>query len=209
MQERFNVTGAIKAANVFTYFLDNKEDREKILAKSNKNLIILTALVYFKECSNVKLKKLFPIQNVSDTMQVLENAGLISTRVEGARAKVYTVTEEVSKYSASIENHDRTLMYVFANCLMNMDTYIKQYGIKSWNLLALMLEASLKAVYNDQYIHLGRNTILSVQGNDSNRMVCRKTLETMGIIRPKVAGGKKSNGSLFTLNKKAFIIERK
>ena len=40
-------------------------------------------------------------------------------------------------------------------------------------------------------------------------MVYRKNLEVMGAIKPKVPGGSKTNGGLFTLNKHAFVIERK
>lgn len=209
MQERFNATEAKVAANVFKYFLEHPEEKESKLNGSNKNLVILTALAYFKECSNTKLKKLLPGIQTQPVLDLLQEIGYVKVRAgETARMKFYEVTGDLHRLSAN-ENFSNDTLYVFANCLMNLDIYIDKCDIKSWNLIALMIESSLKVIYASQYIDLNRNQILSIPGNPSNRMVCRKTLEVMGVIKPKVPGGRKTNGGLFTLNKHAFVIERK
>ena len=209
MQERFNATEAKIAANVFKYFLEHQEEKENKLNGSNKNLVVLTALAYFKECSNTKLKKLLPGVQTQPVLDLLQEIGYVKVRAgETARMKFYEVTGDLHRLSAN-ENFSNDTLYVFANCLMNLDIYIDKCDIKSWNLIALMIESSLKVIYASQYIDLNRNQILSIPGNPSNRMVCRKTLEVMGVIKPKVPGGRKTNGGLFTLNKHAFVIERK
>lgn len=208
MQERFNETEAKLTANVFSYFLQNVNKKKELLLGSNKHLVMLTALAYFKECSNTKLKKLFPILNVQDTLGLLVEKDLIKVEQgENARVRYYKCTDNTYKLSAN-ETYTKNALYVFANCLMNMDIYIKQNNIKSWNLLALMLEASLKVAYTTPYVDLGRDAILSIPGAQANRLGCRKNLAEMGVIKPRIAKSS-ANAGQFLLNKNAFIIERK
>ena len=138
------------------------------------------------------------------------NDNYIEVNNRGERGKSYTISNKVLELANSVnETFSKDTLYVFANCLMNMDMYIGKYGIKSWNMLALMIEAALKSAHTTQYVDLSQNSILSIPGYPANKMSCRKSLEEIGVIKPRIAGGKSINGGMFTLNKHAYVMEKK
>lgn len=205
MQEKFIKSCAATAANIFNSFITNSELKSTI-NNSNKTLIVLTMMAYLGECSKTKLKKAIPVLNLDTCIDELVALNLISKTREGK--------EVFLKYkggSDSTKPYSEDTLYLFANTLLNISLYIKKYDISSWNLLAFMLEMALNATYVKQrsLIHLDEETILSVSGSSSNKLMARKKLENMGVIKPADFTKKRSYGGDFVLNRRAFIIEVK
>lgn len=205
MQEKFGVMAASRAAAVFKKFLDNPEKKEEINS-SNKTLIILTTLAYFGECSKTKMKRAIPVSSLDASLEELVKLGYITRHKDGK--EVYYKYIVPYGFNPNKQQFNDNTLYLFANALMNMSTYIKQYNITAWNILALMLEAALKCTFEGKSVNLTESNIKSIAGAANNKLLVRKNLERMGVI--KAANMKeRAYGGDYLLNKKAYIIEIK
>lgn len=213
MQERFNLEQAVVAARFFDHMISNKDSKELYLNNSNKCLLFATAIAYYGECSSTKLKRTFPVINIKDATKILVDNNIITETPTGKYGEyMYKyVGDEVVDYK-NPDSYNKTMtnmLYLFANCLLNMDVYIKTYKMGSWNVLALMLETTLKVSYTTEFITLGKNDIMSVTGNTSNKLSTRKLLHEYGVLRPNFSDdGERVADGKYMLNRRAYVIER-
>lgn len=206
MQDRYNETRAIKAIKVFKTAIASDNIKRK-LGNSNKNLVTLALLAYFGKCSNVKLSKALPSTNTATAIKELEAAGYLTKGREGR--DVYYNFVDHSDFNNTTFKYNKYSPYLFANALLNVSTYIKEYNIRSWNVLALMLEIALKCDFEkDATVNLSDTSIQTIAGGFSNRMNLRKTFEKMGVIKNVRYGrGNHAIGSDFKVNKAAYIFQ--
>lgn len=205
MQEKFRSTAAMRAALVFKKII-NDDIKKAELNNSNKALIMLTTIAYFGECSATKLKRALPVQ-LTPTIDELVNLGYVTKRREGKEV-TYKYKDKLTLNYNSKEFNESTL-YLFANALMNISTYFSKFDVRSWNVLALMLETALKEKFDNNPVDITEGTIKSVIGNTANKLLARKTLENLGVIRSTEYRGGRAFGGQYKLNKEAYIIEVK
>lgn len=204
MQERFDKQNSIRAIRLFKSFLENLDLKEKI-SNSNKNLVLLTVIAYFKECTKTKLKRIIPITSLDISLDELIKAGYIKKTRDG-REVTFTLVDSEDFTKAEF-NYDFNVAYLFANTIMNIFLYIKKYEISSWNTIAFMLEIAMKSNFNKGgLVHLAEENIQSILGCSSNKTNLRKTLEKMGIIKGALIKKGRSYGGDFKVNKNAFIF---
>ena len=202
MQESFNKMSALRAAQTFKRVIAYPK---KETFKSNKTVVLYTMISYFGECSNTKLKKVLPSATWGTSLEILLNKGYVTKRRDG-REVYYKYSSSFGMKADGTSQFDENVLYLFANCLMNMDIYIKKYNINSWNMLAFMLEVALNQNFTTGIVKVTDKNMCAITGKTNNKLNARKLLEKAGVISPvTVQGGRSINGE-FVLNKNAYIM---
>lgn len=204
MQERFDKASAIKAIVLFKSFIENSDLKEKI-NNSNRELIALTTVAYLGSCYKARIERAIPVMGINLALEDLISKGYVTKTREGREVR-YTIADHEDFKRATFK-YDQNTAYLFANVLMNVTTYIKKYDIKSWNILAMMLEIALKHDFETSTVKLDENDITSITGCSSNKMNTRANMERMGIIMGTEKKGGRTYGGTFKVNQKAFIFQ--
>lgn len=206
MQERFEKQAAIRAMRLFKSFIRHSDLKEKING-SNRTLVILAVLAYFGDCSKTKLYKAIPVSSMDAAIEELISLGYINKKKDGKEVR-YMIAEHPDFVAENIE-YSYESAFLFANALMNINLWFKNYRITSWNTITLMLEVALKYEFTKGTVELTDKTIDSIVGNLANVLSTRKAIERMGVIKCTHVRSGRSVGSEFKVNRRAYIIEAK
>lgn len=206
MQERFEKGSAIRAIRLYKSFIENPDLKAEI-KNSNKTLVILSVISYLNGAYLTKLKKIIPVAGIDLTLREYERKGLLVRHKQGRDVRYEIADNEM--FVASDYEYKHEQAFVFVNTLMNIDTYIRQFKIASWNTLALMLEAALNYDVEKETTRLDEKSIKSILGCPQNKMNARALIEQMGVIRSTNKKNGRSYGGEFKLNQRAFIFSAK
>lgn len=174
-------------------------DNRKAINGSGKALITATMMAYYGTFKTEQIKK--HLGNYSEVQALLIKNGILSVdKSTYPYNYVFNYTalgvDEKTKVSDDIA-------FLFSNALFNMKEYITKYNIKSWNILALVLETTLKTGYSSPYISLRAEEINSVTGKDFNKRQTRKGLVELGFIQEKKSP---KRTQCYKLNRRAYLL---
>lgn len=189
---------ATRAIRVFESLISEKG--QAILNGSNKLLILLTTMAYYGKFKTEQIvKELGTFDNYTEDLLKLG----ILTVDKSSKPHIFTChVEKIITDEYKNETVSDDIGYLFTSALFNIGAYIKEYGIKSWNVFGLVLEAALHMGYASDSINLPTDDIKSVSGQDFNKSSTRKKLVDLGFLKQQGSGRFTS----FMLNKRAYLL---
>lgn len=195
----FNKDRALQALKTFNWLNLNNNKEFKL---KSKQIIVATLIAYNGATTKSFFKRAIPGKSIDDVIKVLLDAHIIRCVDENAKNKQYTLNVE-----PDIEvDVSESALYIFTNCLFNLDKYVTTYDIKSWNVLSSMIEIPQFLTVSNETFNYSLKDMNAAGGSICNRREIREQLEKIGVMKLVGQRTRGKENSKFRLNKKAYLM---